>query len=253
MNVSPTTGEDFTSTGGLYSARNIALVSYISFAYKLTNKQLQSVVAQVPWAMDEHFDIEARAEGDPTKDQYRSMMRSLLAERFHLAVHFETRVVPIFVLVLAKPDKLGPQLRLHAPADPECTAPAPATRGATTEDAEGFPDRCGAMLRMKPSAPGRMREGARDVPMTLMAAILTGVGNVDRPMFDQTGIKGNVDFSLEWGLVRANVPMGEAFHPDDSAPTFQEALREQLGIRMRAKKGPVDFFLVDHIEQPSPN
>ncbi len=259
MNVSPTTGDSFTPTGGLYAARNIALVSYIAFAYKLTNKQLQAVVTQVPWAMEERFDIEARAEGNPTKDQHRSMMRSVLSQRFQLAVHFETRNVPVFMLVLAKPGKLGPQLRLHSLADPECAAPESApipdnTTGGAAEDAEGFAHHpCGAIVRMKPSGPGRMREGARDVPMTLIAAILTGVGNVERPMFDQTGIKGNVDFNLEWGLVRANLPVREAFHPDDSAATFQEALQEQLGIKMLAKKGPADFFIVDHIEQPSPN
>ncbi len=81
-------------------------------------------------------------------------------------------------------------------------------------------------MRMKPRAPGRLRDGGRDVPMTLVAGILTGVGNVDRPMFDQTGIKGNVDFNLEWGLVAANLPGGEEFHAGDSAPTFEQALKE---------------------------
>jgi uncharacterized protein (TIGR03435 family) len=258
MNVSPTTGADFSPTGGLYSAKNIVLVSYIAFAYKLTNKQLQSVVSRVPWAMEDRFDIEARAEGNPTKDQYRSMMRSLLAERFKLAAHFETREVPIFALVLAKPEKLGQQLRLHQASDPVCSEPAStpapgAARGLAEEDAAGFPESCRGIRRMKPSAPGRLRNGGRDVPMTLVAGILTGVGNVDRPMFDQTGIKGNVDFSLEWGLVAANLPSGEEFHPDDSAPTFEQALKEQLGIKMLRKNGPADFFIVDHVEHPSAN
>lgn len=84
MNVNPTGGDNFTPTGGLYVARNIVLVSYISFSYKLTMKQLQSVVSQVPWITEDRFDIEARAEGNPTKDQYRQMMQSLLADRFKL-------------------------------------------------------------------------------------------------------------------------------------------------------------------------
>jgi uncharacterized protein (TIGR03435 family) len=117
MNVDPTTFESFSPTGGLYSARNIVLVQYIAFAYKLNNKQLQSVVSQVPWTMTTRFDIEARGEGNPTKDQYRLMMQSLLAERFKLTVHFETRQVPVYGLVLAKPEKLGPQLRVHQPDD----------------------------------------------------------------------------------------------------------------------------------------
>ena len=105
MNVDPTSFDSFTPTGGLYVAKNIALAEFVAFAYKLTNKQLASFESQVPWSLEELFDIEARAEGDPTKDQYRLMMQSLLADRFKLPVHFETRDVQIYALVLAKPGK----------------------------------------------------------------------------------------------------------------------------------------------------
>ena len=191
------------------------LVQYIAFAYKLTNKQLQSVVIAGPWTMTTLFDIEARADGNPTKDQYRLMMQSLLAERFKLTVHFETRQVPVYGLVLVKPGKLGPQLRIHQPDDPVCAKPS-AARGPEgfPPAADGFPDFCGAQVRMKPSAPGRMKLGGRDDPMAQFAAIATtGVGAVDRPVLDQTGL-GNVDFNLEWQVVAANFAPGEEFHPD---------------------------------------
>jgi uncharacterized protein (TIGR03435 family) len=253
MNVDPTPGDSMVSTGGLYSARNIVLVQYIAFAYKLTNRQLQSVVSQVPWVAEDRFDIEARAEGNPTKDQYRLMMRSLLADRFKMAVHFETRQVPVYGLVLVKPGKLGPQLRLHRADDPVCATSQAVTRGPLPADAEGFPEFCGGPVNMKPSAPGRMRDGGRDVPMSRFAAILTGVGVVDRPMMDQTGLQGTVDYSLEWIQVAANLPFGAEFHPDESAPTFEEALKQQLGIKMVSEKGSVDFFIVDHVEHASEN
>jgi uncharacterized protein (TIGR03435 family) len=253
MNVDPTPGDSMIPTGGLYSARNILLVQYIAFAYKLTNRQLQSVVSQVPWVSEDRFDIEARAEGNPTKDQYRLMMRSLLADRFKMAVHFETRQVPVYGLVLAKPGKLGPQLRLHRTDDPVCAASPAVTRGPFPADAEGFPEFCGGPVNMKPSAPGRMKDGGRDVPMSRFAAILTGVGVVDRPMVDQTELQGTVDYSLEWIQVAANVPFGAEFHPDESAPTFEEALKQQLGIKMVPEKGPIDFFIVDHVEHASEN
>jgi len=64
MNVSPTSGPDFVPTGGIYSAKNILLVQFIAFAYTLTNKQLQAVVAQAPWTAQDQFDIEARRAGD---------------------------------------------------------------------------------------------------------------------------------------------------------------------------------------------
>jgi uncharacterized protein (TIGR03435 family) len=98
-----------------------------------------------------------------------------------------------------------------------------------------------------------MKSGGRDVPMALIASVLTGVGNVGHPMLDQTGLHNNVDFSLEWAQVAANVPPGSEFHPDESAPPFEEALKEQLGVKLKAGRGPAEFFLVDHIEHPSAN
>jgi uncharacterized protein (TIGR03435 family) len=251
LNVSPPSGDDFVPTKGVYSGRNIVLVSYISFAYKLTNRQLQSIVAQVPWIADDRFDIEARAEGNPTKDQYRQMLQTLLKERFKLAVHFETREVPIFALVLARPGTFGPQLRLHQADDPHCLQHT--EKGATPAE-DGFPaGYCGGIAGMVPSTPGRMKEGARNVPISLMASQLAGVGNVGRPMQDETGISGNVDFVLEWAKVAANVPPGVEFHPDENAPAFETALKEQLGMKLVPKKGPAQMFVIDHLEHPDAN
>jgi uncharacterized protein (TIGR03435 family) len=72
-------------------------------------------------------------------------------------------------------------------------------------------------------------------------------------MIDQTGLQGNVDYSMEWRQVQANAGFGAKFEPDDSAQTFEEALKDQLGIKMVSRKGPVELFFVDHIEHPSPN
>ena len=109
------------------------------------------------------------------------------------------------------------------------------------------------MTTMEPSVAGRMKDGGRDVPLSRFAAIITGVGQVDRPMVDQTGLNGNVDYTLEWKQVAAKMGIGATSEPDDLAPTFEEALRQQLGIKMVSQEGPVEFFFVDHIEQPSPN
>jgi len=107
---------------------------------------------------------------------------------------------------------------------------------------------------MQPSAPGRMKNGGRDVPLARFAAITApGVGAVDRPVTDKTGLRGTVDFTLEWQQAAANVRPGSEFHPDESAPPFAEALKEQLGLKLVPQKGPVDFFVVDHIEHPSAN
>ena len=124
MNVSPMLGDGPAPPGNLYLAKNIKLIQFIAFAYSLTQIQLRSLELHVPWTTQDRFDIEARAQGNPTKADYRLMMQSLLADRFKLKVHYETRVVPLYVLVLAKPGKLGPQLRLHRADDPVCAKPA---------------------------------------------------------------------------------------------------------------------------------
>ena len=254
MNVSPVFGDSPVSTGGLYSARNVPLIQFISFAYNLTQVQLQSVVSQARWTAEDKFDIEARAAGDPDKAQYRLMMQSLLADRFKLVVHRENRQVPIYALVLVKPRKLGAQIRIHKPDDPVCTAnPEPTLHGPVEVDAQGFPLACGGPLGMKASAPARMKDGGRDVAMTRFAAITTGVGEVDRPMVDETGIKGTVDYTLEWGKAYRGNGLTPDIQPDPDAPTFQEALKEQLGIKMVSKRGPQELFFIDHLERPSEN
>ncbi len=238
--------------GNLYLAKNIKLIQFIAFAYSLTQIQLRSLELHVPWTTEDRFDIEARAPGNPTRADYRLMMQSLLADRFKLTVHYETRVVPLYVLVLAKPGKLGPQLRLHRADDPVCLKPA-ALQNQIEVDADGYPEVCGGPYRLRPSKPGRMKDGGRDVSMARFAAIMTGVGVVERPMVDKTGIQGTVDYSLEWRKVVDQVARGSPLELDEDAPTFADALKEQLGIKMLPQKGPSELFIVDHIEKPSEN
>jgi uncharacterized protein (TIGR03435 family) len=252
MNISPLLGEGPVPPGNLYLAKNIKLIQFIAFAYSLTQIQLRSLELHVPWTTQDRFDIEARAQGNPTKADYRLMMQSLLADRFKLKVHYETRVVPLYVLVLAKPGKFGPQLRLHRADDPVCAKPT-TSQNPNEGDAEGYPEVCGGPYGMIPSKPGRMKSGGRDVSMARFAAILTGVGVVDRPMLDKTGIQGTVDYSMEWRKVVDQVARGAPLELDEDAPTFADALKEQLGIKMLPQKGPSELFLVDHIERPSEN
>jgi uncharacterized protein (TIGR03435 family) len=252
MNVSPVLGDGPVPPGNLYLAKNIKLIQFIAFAYSLTQIQLRSLELHVPWTTEDRFDIEARAPGIPTKADYRMMMQSLLTDRFKLAVHYETRVVPLFVLVLDKPNKFGPQLRLHRSDDPVCAKSAAPTY-PPEPDAEGYPETCGGPFSMTPSKHGRMKSGGRDVSMARFTAILTGVGVVDRPMVDRTGINGTVDYSLEWRKVADQVARGAPLELDEDAPTFADALKEQLGIRMVSQKGPSELFFVDHIEKPSDN
>ena len=252
-NVSSTSTDEFIPPGGLYRATNIGLIQYVAFAYKLSNKQLQSVAAQIPWSTQDRFDIEARAAGNPTKDQFRLMMQSLLAERFKLAAHFETREVPVYALVFAKPGKWGPQLRPHRQDDPACLKTTTPQLPQSSKEEGEFPSFCGGIGGLPPSAPGRMRNGARGITLATFAAIESGVGNVERPIIDRTQIEGMIDFNLEWRKVAANLWPGEQPVFDEDAPAFRDALQEQLGLKLVPQTGPIEFFVIDHVERPDPN
>jgi uncharacterized protein (TIGR03435 family) len=253
-------GDVYVRNGGRFSAQGFPLGTYLYFAFKVLGNDNAAVAAQLPnWALSERFDIEARTDGDPkkdTKDQMRLMMRSLLAERFHLKTHYETRDAPIFAITLAKPGKMGPQLQQH-PADAVCntvlSSGGPAASPSNTVG--GYPEQCGGLLPMPSSAPGRLRFGARNVTMGFIGNQLTALGVLGRPAVDQTGLGGTFDFALEFvPEVGAGQPgAGADFQPDPNGPTFSQGLREQLGLKLESTKGASQFLVIDHLEHPTGN
>lgn len=139
---------------GLLTGRNIALFMYIAFAYKLDRIQSIAPMPTLPsWARQARFDIDARPPGrDVTRDQVRLMMQSLLADRFRLAVHFDTKPGSAYALVLAKPGKPASQVRTYpdgfrcADGDVQWSV-----NGGPTVDNGQLPVYCGEILPMKPS------------------------------------------------------------------------------------------------------
>jgi bla regulator protein BlaR1 len=246
-------GDAYRPVGGRFSA-DFALMTYITFAYKLslTADQRQSMMAHLPdWVATDRFAIEARAQGTPTKDQMRLMMQSLLAERFKLAVHFETHVAPVLAMVLAKPGQTGPKLRPHSEGVP-CEA-TPPTDQPPARDAAVFPPVCEVYMAMNyPNALARF--GSRNTTLALLAGALSGIGKLDRPVVDQTGLTGRFDFSIEFAP-ESNAPSTpNADAPADlPGPSFLDALREQLGLKLETSKAPLPILVVDHVERPSEN
>ena len=161
----------------------------------------------------------------------RLMMQSLLAERFKLTVHFETQVVPVLAMVLAKPGKTGPKLRPHSEGV-ACEA-TPATTDRPPKDGdEVFPPVCDAyMLMIKPDKGARA--GSRNTTMELLAGALSGLGRLERPVVDQTGLSGRFDLSLEWAPEPsgASGPNADAT-ADLRGPEFLETLSKQLGVKL---------------------
>jgi len=249
-------GNMYTPTGGRFSATDYPLFFYIAFAYKMNSEQMTSLQHALPaWVMSKRYDIEAHASGNPGKDQMRLMMQSLLVDRFKLGIRLETEQKPIFALVLDKPGKTGPQLRPYPDGTPcnssEPTSTAAAAAGPLQIVDGTFPMICGGYAGMQPSVPGRVRVGARNVTIQIIADQLPGIADdIDRPVYDRTGLIGTYDFSLEFS---PDVPPGTNFQPDPNGPTFLEALKDQLGLKLESQTGPVDEYLIDHIEEPSSN
>jgi uncharacterized protein (TIGR03435 family) len=263
MNVPYGPDDNYRVTGGVLSAKNYPLLNLIVFAYKVPTAQGQALIASLPaWVTnDELFDIEARTENrDVTQDQMRLMMQSLLAERFHLVIHRETRQVNEYAAVLIKPGKLGPNIQPH-PADQPCSsiyvAPSEGGPQPPAPDphafAGGFPLRCRTYGPGPATLPYYKTEGARDISMEQIVSTFSGLGNLGRPVIDQTGLTGTYDWFIEF---LPELPPGAEIPgrpPDASGPSFSDALHNRLGIKLVPQKGPYDFLIVDHIEQPTAN
>ena len=268
-NVYSTVSKDdvFTPRGSYFAATNQPLWHYIAFAYNLSGTQelalrfnyFKGLSSKAPaWVTGgfdvsaDRFDITARSGERPTKDQMRMMMQALLADRFKLMVHHETRQAPIFALGLAKPGKPGASLVPH-PASDTCAAEGSGDSAlnalAAGSPAEELPRVCGVIAHLPTSASGHIRFGGRGVMLSLLASSLptmTGMAMIPRPVVDETGLSERFDFTLDW------VPEFDA-PPDASGPTFREALKEQLGLKLEPKQGPVDILVIDRVEHPSAN
>jgi uncharacterized protein (TIGR03435 family) len=253
-------GDVYVKTGGIFRARNFPVFTYITFAYKVTESQRQFLTSQLPkWAFTDLFDIEAKTQGSATKDQMRLMVQTLLADRFRLSAHYEMRDVPVFALVLDQPGKLGPLLQKH-PEDVPCPttpwAPSPAPMGPPQFVDARFPENCGGIVDMAPSVPGRVRRGARNVSLDLVASSMTsGPGSeIDRPVLNETGLTGTYDVAIEFGPDTGPTPaVSGGSQRDSTAPTYLEALRVQMGLRLEPRTGPVTFLVIDYIEEPPAN
>jgi uncharacterized protein (TIGR03435 family) len=255
-NVPLDRGDAYSPTGEVFTATNQSVVSFIIFAYKMkvTEAWGQLMRSLPSWAKTDRFDINARAASrEPTRDDMRLMVQSLLEDRFKLKVHRENQKMPVFGLYLKNAEKPGPQLQPHDPAS-SCAAPLPLpAAGTPVERMVGlWPATCGDGDEAWAST-YRLREGGRDMTMSAMADWLTGVGEPERPILDRTGLKVTFDFAFEFDPEYMN-PEGVGSNPRDaSGSTFIEALKEQLGLQLKKEDGVVSLFVVDKIEYPSPN
>ncbi len=249
--LGPLSNDGYGLDGFAFGYRDCLVSDYIEFAYKLwlVPTQEQSLLSQLPgWAVTDRFSIHLKGPGNATKDQKRLTMQSLLADRFKLAVHSESRVVPVFALVLSTPGETGPQLQAHSEGA-SCSTQVPWPKFASY-----FPRACGVIIGgVREAQDGRSDIGARDVTMAQIANALTQQDSgVERPIVDKTGLTGKYDFALVFTPTE-QPKYGSDYIQRVGGTTFEEALRDQLGLKLEPTTGPVEVLVIDHVEQPSAN
>ncbi|HEV2645930.1 MAG TPA: TIGR03435 family protein [Acidobacteriaceae bacterium] len=212
---SATGGWAFPNEGRHITCINATVATIVTVAYGIHIKQ----IADAPdWLSKDRYDIDGvpDAPGIPSLQQMQQMYQKLLAERFHLAFRRETRRIPVNAITIAKG---GPRLKIAEPNEELNTGNSDSS--------------------------GRRILKFTNVSMSDFALNMNLYD--DRPVIDQTGLPGRYDFTLKWtyDISRESDP--------DAPPSLFTAIKEQLGLRMEAVKGPAEVFVIDHVEPPSEN
>jgi uncharacterized protein (TIGR03435 family) len=251
-----------------------SIADLIRTAYEVKPYQ----VSGPDWISSERFDILATMPEGATKEQVPAMLKTLLAERFKLAVHKEKREHPVYALVAGKN---GPKLEAAAP-DSAPAADAPAAKNSMNiETNEGTvrvnrsPDGKGAVINTSKDGGARMTVGADGIlHLEMLKTTLPAFADmlsryVDRPVIDETGLKGEYHISLDLtvqdmmrmaksaGIVAPGMAPGgggpntapgdSASDPGGPASVFQAV--ERLGLKLNPRREPVETIVVDHVEK----
>jgi uncharacterized protein (TIGR03435 family) len=245
---------------GRYTAMNVSLRLLINSAYRLAPDQY---VGLPNWSESDRFDVVAKAPDGSRPDETQRMLQSLLAERFKLVAHMETRDAPIYALVMARDDRrLGPQI---AKSTMDC-APILAARQAEARARGPAPVRvpsvaprerpvCGirATRRQTPGGATLAGYSAGNTTIARLAEQLRG--ELRRLVVDRSGLTGEFDFDLQYTPERAvpspPTPGGTLVASPDEGPSLFTALQEQLGLKLESTRGPVEYLVIDRVEKPT--
>jgi uncharacterized protein (TIGR03435 family) len=218
------------TAGGRLTMTNSSLRMLIRFAYNLQDNQL---VGGPAWLDTDRYDILAKAEGEATREQMQQMLQTLLAERFQLKVHRETRELPVYALVAAK-------------------------GGSKLKPTDANPSAANGGIRIARGAAITQVEGI--MSMEQFAQLLSS--QLGRTIVDKTGLSGNYELKLQWSPDSSEGPRGSGGAPvvasgeggapptDPSLTSVYTAIQEQLGIRLDAQKGPVPVLVIDSAQKP---
>jgi uncharacterized protein (TIGR03435 family) len=208
------------------------------------------IVGGPTWLYSERYDIEAKAAGNPDSDQSRAMLQSLLAERFHLVLHRETRELPMYALVTAKKGA-RPAAGLVRTKEGDCTPPSQNFPQPPLD--AGKPAYCivKQQLRRQDNGTPSMQLRGYGVTVSMLARSLAST--VYQQVEDDTGIVGSYDVSMDYAPYNENDNDLLTPKPDTGVPSLFTAMQEQLGLKLEARKGPIEVFVIDRAEKPSEN
>jgi uncharacterized protein (TIGR03435 family) len=204
---------------GRFTADNMSIRTLIRNVYRLQYSQLAGGPG---WLTNERWDILAAGASAANMDEMLECIKALLHDRFKLAVHTEIRDAPYYALVMDRGDRRpGPLLDSDAT---DCRALLPGDERCAAR-------RAGGALRMSGAT-------MRDVAFSLSRM-------TDRPVIDQTGLTGAYQFELTWDPNAASVSTA-----GNNRASLFTALREQLGLRLDSRQGPVEFLVIDAAQRP---
>jgi len=212
-----------------YHVEGAFLKTIMTVAYGVTDRQISGGPS---WMTTERFDIEAKAARQRTVDDLHTMLAHLLEERFHLKIRRETRQESVWNLVVAKG---GSKMPVHDPGDKDYPPMGP----QMARDSDG-----GICFALQ----------GHNETMGYLAFILSR--NMDRGVIDQTGLPARYDVNLRYlpdGWSHPQTPDGTPVPVSADCSDIFTALPKQLGLRLEAGKGPVEFLVVEHVEKPTEN
>ncbi|HEV8397138.1 MAG TPA: TIGR03435 family protein [Vicinamibacterales bacterium] len=231
--------------GGRFAAENASLREIVEYAYELQSFQLAGSLTPLESARwDITATLGATAAAQPGPDATIQAVRALLADRFGLAAHRDTRTLPVYALRLARADgALGSGLKK---SDTDCPALIAAARAGSPPPPAAR--QCGFRGRVG----GLQMNG---MPLSQLGIGLSG--RVGRAIVDQTGLAGTWDLTLTYAPDSTQIPAGTlspnapppVANPD--APSLFAALQEQLGLRLVSTTAPVEVLVVDRVSRPT--
>ena len=250
--------------GGRFTATNTPVRMLVMMAYEL--QQDAQLVGGPPELMTAKYDITAKTAGNVALKQkdLSPLLRSLLADRFKLKVHTESRELPLYDLVLARDDKrLGPDIRPSksdcARADELVAEQSAAIAQGDLSSAVGKPRPC-TVATDPTGGPTNIMLRGDGQEMRQIAEFLSQL--TGRTVRDKTGLTGRYDFDMRMDLqavlalaqrMGANIPAAAANIPQSDGSSVMTALNEQLGLKLESVRAPVTVVIIDSVEAPTPD